>query len=600
MLPTETLINTMDGLSHTARSWTTSRRSRWFAALLKENEIDTEAISYWNVDSRKNQRCSEITCSDPLPRTRIRPHSSTTKDSTKTQGLQWVLHIRNLFLKFSLTLANVAHATGSEDRTLRVTLHARSVPQCHQLFHISRFIQCTCIGWRLDESSQNVCRVFLKNLALTLQSVSQVSSQPLGLAWTSVHFAPTNWKKESGIPLHRSRQWWLAERSPAHTFMGLKNRQPRSQRHAERKFYAQWGCPRRHGRHSLCSVCVQTCFLQTISVDTTPSCTRADALFSCDHHSAPFTHLSALFPMLSNRQWLKVKGISVAHCLKTIFISFVMSLLNVPFVSLLSLHRLLVLCHDPQRHQLRWKVAESTQCFCSPEWNVWLLGQSDSTHRLWVQLLKLHEREVHADQPPGQSLEFPAPRRRHHNQQQALRSKQSSHPVRIFRCESLETTAWVGWQSCEHTSNRCYCGQCCNNNFWFTIEREERSRTQTLCILWERKISRKSLNGKWTWLSGERASREESCDRESINGSDSGITEQSKFLVRRRGISRSWIKEQLWSNPRSRSNLYYSESKNPAALRFWIAAWYTEHCGYFRTRFWRTTCSRRTILDSLQ
>ena len=31
-------------------------------------------------------------------------------------------------------------------------------------------------------------------------------------------------------------------------------------------------------------------------------------------------------------------------------------------------------------------------------------------------------------------------------------------------------------------------------------------------------------------------------------------------------------RKQLWSNPRSRSNLHLSESKNPAALRFWIAA----------------------------
>ena len=92
--------------------------------------------------------------------------------------------------------------------------------------------------------------------------------------------------------------------------------------------------------------------------------------------------------------FLHARRCSVAHFLKTIFISFVMSMLIVPFVSLLSLHRLLVLCHDSQRHQLRWKVAESTQCFCSPEWNVWLLA--DSTHRLRVQLLKLHEREVHA------------------------------------------------------------------------------------------------------------------------------------------------------------------------------------------------------------
>ena len=60
------------------------------------------------------------------------------------------------------------------------------------------------------------------------------------------------------------------------------------------------------------------------------------------------------------------------------------------------------------------------------------------------------------------------------------------------------------------------------------------------------------------------------------------------------------VREQLWSDPRSRSNLYYCESQNLAALRFWIAAWYTKWYGYNRKRFWTTTCSRRTILHNLQ
>ena len=59
--------------------------------------------------------------------------------------------------------------------------------------------------------------------------------------------------------------------------------------------------------------------------------------------------------------------------------------------------------------------------------------------------------------------------------------------------------------------------------------------------------------------------QEESYDSESIVESDSGIREQSKFVV---GCKR----KQLWSDPRSRSCLYYSESQNHAALRFWIAA----------------------------
>ena len=35
-------------------------------------------------------------------------------------------------------------------------------------------------------------------------------------------------------------------------------------------------------------------------------------------------------------------------------------------------------------------------------------------------------------------------------------------------------------------------------------------------------------------------------------------------------------------------------------LAVWIAAWYTEYCGYFSKRFWTTICSRRTKLYSLQ
>ena len=53
-----------------------------------------------------------------------------------------------------------------------------------------------------------------------------------------------------------------------------------------------------------------------------------------------------------------------------------------------------------------------------------------------------------------------------------------------------------------------------------------------------------------------------------------------------------------------RENFYDLEPWNSfqihASLRFWIAARYTEYSGYFRTRFWTTTCSRRTTLHILQ
>ena len=40
-----------------------------------------------------------------------------------------------------------------------------------------------------------------------------------------------------------------------------------------------------------------------------------------------------------------------------------------------------------------------------------------------------------------------------------------------------------------------------------------------------------------------------------------GITEQSKFLVWRKRILRSWIREQLWSDPRSQSTVHNAGSR---------------------------------------
>ena len=76
-------------------------------------------------------------------------------------------------------------------------------------------------------------------------------------------------------------------------------------------------------------------------------------------------------------------------------------------------------------------------------------------------------------------------------------------------------------------------------------------------------------------------------------------TKWKNSLSHAREFLRSWTREQLWSDPRHRSNFYYSKSRSLAVLRFWIAAWYTEWYGYYRKRFWTTTCSRRTILYDL-
>ena len=75
-----------------------------------------------------------------------------------------VLHIRSFVFQILPTDISECRARGGGRRQntsldaahTQIFLVARRVAQ---LFHISRFIQCTCIGSRLDESSQHVCRV---------------------------------------------------------------------------------------------------------------------------------------------------------------------------------------------------------------------------------------------------------------------------------------------------------------------------------------------------------------------------------------------------------------------------------------------------------
>ena len=66
-------------------------------------------------------------------------------------------------------------------------LVARHVAQLSQLFHTSRFIQCTCIGSRHDESSQHVCPVLKTVRLLHSHSFRLVSSRNL-LALPDRHF----------------------------------------------------------------------------------------------------------------------------------------------------------------------------------------------------------------------------------------------------------------------------------------------------------------------------------------------------------------------------------------------------------------------------
>ena len=99
------------------------------------------------------------------------------------------------------------HLTGHAAHT-NIFLVARRVAQ---LFHISSFIQGTCIGSRLDESCQHVSRV-LKTVRLVHNLI--VLSQPPERRFTF----PDGLETESGIPcIDPSGGGWfgrVAEQSP--------------------------------------------------------------------------------------------------------------------------------------------------------------------------------------------------------------------------------------------------------------------------------------------------------------------------------------------------------------------------------------------------
>ena len=95
--------------------------------------------------------------------------------------------------------------------------------------------------------------------------------------------------------------------------------------------------------------------------------------------------------------------------------------------------------------------------------------------------------------------------------------------------------------------------QSCVENWTWGIDSTEKS-FKRLPRNWriEKNLLRRNRSSKTSknwWI--VHASREESFDCESIIDSNSGFSEQSKFLVRCKRILRSWIREQLWSDPRS-------------------------------------------------
>ena len=100
----------------------------------------------------------------------------------------------------------------------------------------------------------------------------------------------------------------------------------------------------------------------------------------------------------------------------------------------------------------------------------------------------------------------------------------------------------------------------------------------------KRRIVESLLRRKWASLTSKKwrivnATTEESYDYELDDGSKSGFTEQSEFLVRCKNF---YDPE---SDPRSWSNFYDPEFQEFATLRLWIAAKYTELYGYCGKRF---------------
>ena len=112
---------------------------------------------------------------------------------------------------------------------------------------------------------------------------------------------------------------------------------------------------------------------------------------------------------------------------------------------------------------------------------------------------------------------------------------------------------------------------------------------------------------RWNWSCKTRenwrivhATTEESYDCVSDDGQNSGFTEQSKFLVRCKSIIRTWIREQLWSDPRSWSSHFHFRVPEPCRaaildcrVKHWTVRVFQE------TFLWTMTRSRRTTLCNL-
>ena len=79
-------------------------------------------------------------------------------------------HFANIHQRMSCTRRGVKTEHLTRRSKHAYFLVARREAQLSKLFHISRFIQCTCIGSRLDDSSQHVSRVFKALRLLNIRS----------------------------------------------------------------------------------------------------------------------------------------------------------------------------------------------------------------------------------------------------------------------------------------------------------------------------------------------------------------------------------------------------------------------------------------------
>ena len=260
------------------------------------------------------------------------------------------------------------------------------------------------------------------------------------------------------------------------------------------------------------------CQTHTSCVDTTPTCTRADALFCRAHVTV---HNLQHFANVGTPYWLKVKGFCVAHFFELTSISFSMSLLNVPLVRL-----------PPVSSSLTSPVSRTSASSItlgrsrvnpctSAHWSGMsgclanLTSNTGYEPNFHSHMIEEHtpinlpdsHRSFHCRDDATTISTTEDPEGFPHSGASGSTLQTGSHNVRIFRCSPLEVVArsCFGWQSYGHPGSWCKCGI---QNLLFELlsvhsQKGREIEIKTLRIRWQR-ISRKSLFGKLTRPSEER------------------------------------------------------------------------------------------------